>query len=79
MEYFNGPHLFNSMFADDVEASKLAHLPAVATLLESYPYFAFYFFIHDWRGENRYFLQSQIRNLKGSIKKIQQHLIKTNK
>ncbi|XP_058260362.1 dynein regulatory complex subunit 3 [Hemibagrus wyckioides] len=36
VEYLNGPHLFNSMFVDDVEASKLAHLPEVATLLESY-------------------------------------------
>ncbi|KAB5553905.1 hypothetical protein PHYPO_G00044050 [Pangasianodon hypophthalmus] len=45
VEYLNGPHLFDSMFADDVEASKLAHLPEVATLLESYPYFAFYFLI----------------------------------
>lgn len=39
MEYLNGPQLFDSMFADDIEASKLAHLPGVATLLESYPSF----------------------------------------
>lgn len=37
MEYLNGPHLFDSMYADDADASKLAHLPEVATLVESYP------------------------------------------
>ncbi|XP_060748576.1 dynein regulatory complex subunit 3 [Tachysurus vachellii] len=36
VEYLNGPQLFDSMFAGDVEASKLAHLPGIATLLESY-------------------------------------------
>lgn len=41
MEYLNGPELFDSMFRDDVEASKLAHLPGVAKLLDSYPYLAF--------------------------------------
>lgn len=38
MEYLNGPHLFDSMFADDAEASKLAHLPGMPALLETYPY-----------------------------------------
>ncbi|KAF7698056.1 hypothetical protein HF521_004566 [Silurus meridionalis] len=42
VEYLNGPYLFESLFVDDVEASKLAHLPGVATLLESYPYFAIF-------------------------------------
>lgn len=45
MEHLDGSHLFDSMFADDVEASKLAHLPGVDKLLESYPYFACYFLI----------------------------------
>ncbi|KAI4890456.1 hypothetical protein NFI96_025584 [Prochilodus magdalenae] len=38
VESLNGPHLFDSMFADDAEASKLAYLPGVTTLLESYPF-----------------------------------------
>ncbi|XP_026994806.1 dynein regulatory complex subunit 3 [Tachysurus fulvidraco] len=36
VEYLNGSQLFDSMFAGDVEASKLAHLPGIASLLESY-------------------------------------------
>ncbi|XP_053530952.1 dynein regulatory complex subunit 3 [Ictalurus punctatus] len=36
VEHLDGSHLFDSMFADDVEASKLAHLPGVDKLLESY-------------------------------------------
>ncbi|KAM9457420.1 dynein regulatory complex subunit 3 [Clarias gariepinus] len=36
VEYLNGPQLFESMFADDVEASKLSYLPGVDDLLESY-------------------------------------------
>ncbi|XP_060758596.1 dynein regulatory complex subunit 3 [Neoarius graeffei] len=36
VEYLNGSHLFDSMFVDDVEASKLTHLPGVAPFLESY-------------------------------------------
>ncbi|XP_072549692.1 dynein regulatory complex subunit 3 isoform X2 [Salminus brasiliensis] len=36
VEYLNGPHLFHSMFADDAEASKLAYLPGVSKLLETY-------------------------------------------
>uniref|UniRef100_A0A4W4GW58 Dynein regulatory complex subunit 3 n=1 Tax=Electrophorus electricus TaxID=8005 RepID=A0A4W4GW58_ELEEL len=37
VEHLNGSHLFDSMYADDAEAAKLAYLPGVATLLESYP------------------------------------------
>ncbi|XP_030646702.1 dynein regulatory complex subunit 3 [Chanos chanos] len=36
VEFLNGPHLFDSMFADDAEAAKLAYIPGVATLLEYY-------------------------------------------
>ncbi|XP_041943403.1 dynein regulatory complex subunit 3 [Alosa sapidissima] len=36
VEYLNGSYLFESMFADDAEATKLAHLPGVPTLLESF-------------------------------------------
>ncbi|XP_037400841.1 dynein regulatory complex subunit 3 isoform X1 [Pygocentrus nattereri] len=36
VELLNGPHLFDSMFADDADAPKLACLPGVTTLLESY-------------------------------------------
>ncbi|XP_051571594.1 dynein regulatory complex subunit 3 [Myxocyprinus asiaticus] len=37
VEFLNGPQLFNSMFTDDPDAAKLAHLPGMAALLESYP------------------------------------------
>ncbi|XP_076852928.1 dynein regulatory complex subunit 3 isoform X2 [Brachyhypopomus gauderio] len=36
VEHLNGPDLFDSMYADDPEAAKLACLPGVSTLLESY-------------------------------------------
>ncbi|XP_062874975.1 dynein regulatory complex subunit 3 [Trichomycterus rosablanca] len=36
VEYLNGPYLFDSMYADDADASNLAYLPEVATLVESY-------------------------------------------
>ncbi|KAL2101181.1 hypothetical protein ACEWY4_002942 [Coilia grayii] len=42
VEYLDGPQLFNSMFADDADAAKLASLPGVPTLLESYLYPAHY-------------------------------------
>uniref|UniRef100_A0A3B1JE72 Dynein regulatory complex subunit 3 n=1 Tax=Astyanax mexicanus TaxID=7994 RepID=A0A3B1JE72_ASTMX len=37
VEYLNGPQLFDSMFADDAEESRLASLPGVPKLLETYP------------------------------------------
>lgn len=37
MENLNGPFLFESMYAEDVEGSKLACLPGVGELLETYP------------------------------------------
>lgn len=37
MELLNGPYLFDSMYADDAEAAKLAYLPGVSVLLETYP------------------------------------------
>ncbi|XP_066546295.1 dynein regulatory complex subunit 3 [Amia ocellicauda] len=36
VEFLNGPSLFDSMYAEDTEAAKLAYLPGVAQLLESY-------------------------------------------
>lgn len=36
MENLNGPFLFESMYAEDVEGSKLACLPGVGELLETY-------------------------------------------
>ncbi|XP_049324166.1 dynein regulatory complex subunit 3 [Astyanax mexicanus] len=36
VEYLNGPQLFDSMFADDAEESRLASLPGVPKLLETY-------------------------------------------
>ncbi|XP_066497616.1 dynein regulatory complex subunit 3 [Hoplias malabaricus] len=36
VEHLNGPQLFESMFADDAETSKLAYLPGVTALLESF-------------------------------------------
>ncbi|XP_055040332.2 dynein regulatory complex subunit 3 [Misgurnus anguillicaudatus] len=36
VEFLNGPQLFNSLFSDDPDAAKLAHLPGMAALLESY-------------------------------------------
>ena len=36
VEFLNGPYLFDSMYADDPEASKLAYLPGVDVLLETY-------------------------------------------
>uniref|UniRef100_A0ACB8FKR2 Dynein regulatory complex subunit 3 n=1 Tax=Sphaerodactylus townsendi TaxID=933632 RepID=A0ACB8FKR2_9SAUR len=37
VEYLNGSFLFDSMYAEDPEASKLAYLPGVPELLETYP------------------------------------------
>ncbi|XP_071271703.1 dynein regulatory complex subunit 3 [Salvelinus alpinus] len=36
VELLNGPYLFDSMYADDAEAAKLAYLPGVSVLLETY-------------------------------------------
>ena len=37
MEQLNGTFLFDSMYAEDVEGSKLSHLPGVGELLGAYP------------------------------------------
>ncbi|KAL8175338.1 UNVERIFIED_CONTAM: Dynein regulatory complex subunit 3 [Gekko kuhli] len=37
VEYLNGSFLFDSMYAEDPEASKLVYLPGVPELLETYP------------------------------------------
>uniref|UniRef100_A0A8C0BGD6 Dynein regulatory complex subunit 3 n=1 Tax=Buteo japonicus TaxID=224669 RepID=A0A8C0BGD6_9AVES len=37
VEYLNGSFLFDSMFAEDTEAAKLACLPGVGNLLQAYP------------------------------------------
>ncbi|MXQ93264.1 hypothetical protein E5288_WYG003525 [Bos mutus] len=37
VEQLNGTFLFDSMYAEDVEGSKLSHLPGVGELLEAYP------------------------------------------
>ncbi|XP_074137657.1 dynein regulatory complex subunit 3 isoform X1 [Sminthopsis crassicaudata] len=36
VEYLNGPFLFDSLYSEDVEAAKLAYLPGVPELLETY-------------------------------------------
>ncbi|XP_032861804.2 dynein regulatory complex subunit 3 isoform X2 [Tyto alba] len=36
VEYLNGSFLFDSMYADDTEAAKLAYLPGVGDLLQAY-------------------------------------------
>ncbi|XP_025060369.1 dynein regulatory complex subunit 3 isoform X3 [Alligator sinensis] len=36
VEYLNGPFLFESMYAEDAEANKLAYLPGMPDLLETY-------------------------------------------
>lgn len=36
VEYLNGPFLFESLYAEDVEGTRLSSLPAVEELLESY-------------------------------------------
>ncbi|XP_018610235.1 dynein regulatory complex subunit 3 [Scleropages formosus] len=36
VEFLNGPYLFESMYADDTEAVKLAYLPGVPQLLDSF-------------------------------------------
>eukprot|EP00062_Callorhinchus_milii_P019899 gi/632974955/ref/XP_007903960.1/ PREDICTED: leucine-rich repeat-containing protein 48 [Callorhinchus milii] len=36
VEYLNGSNLFDSMFAEDVEAEKLGHLPGLAEFVETY-------------------------------------------
>ncbi|XP_075755853.1 dynein regulatory complex subunit 3 isoform X2 [Pelodiscus sinensis] len=36
VEYLNGPFLFESMYAEDTEAVRLAYLPGMADLLETY-------------------------------------------
>uniref|UniRef100_A0A8C8S877 Dynein regulatory complex subunit 3 n=1 Tax=Pelusios castaneus TaxID=367368 RepID=A0A8C8S877_9SAUR len=38
IEYLNGPFLFENMYAEDTEAPKLAYLPGMADLLETYPF-----------------------------------------
>lgn len=37
MEQLNGTFLFDSMYAEDMEGSKLSNLPGVGELLETYP------------------------------------------
>uniref|UniRef100_A0A8C3T759 Dynein regulatory complex subunit 3 n=1 Tax=Chelydra serpentina TaxID=8475 RepID=A0A8C3T759_CHESE len=37
VEYLNGSFLFESMYAEDTEAARLAYLPGMADLLETYP------------------------------------------
>lgn len=37
MEHLNGPFLFDSMYAEDVEGSQLSHLPGVGELVQTYP------------------------------------------
>ena len=37
MEYLNGSFLFDSMYAEDTEAARLAYLPGVGDLLQAYP------------------------------------------
>lgn len=39
MEFLNGPQLFDSMFAEDPDAEKLALLPGMEALLKTYPYY----------------------------------------
>ncbi|XP_064171842.1 dynein regulatory complex subunit 3 [Anguilla rostrata] len=36
VEFLNGPQLFESMYADDTEAERLAYLPGVPALVETY-------------------------------------------
>eukprot|EP00070_Physeter_catodon_P048840 XP_028355734.1 dynein regulatory complex subunit 3 isoform X5 [Physeter catodon] len=36
VEHLNGPFLFDSMYAEDVEGSQLSHLPGVGELLQTY-------------------------------------------
>ncbi|XP_072506270.1 dynein regulatory complex subunit 3 [Notamacropus eugenii] len=36
VEYLNGPYLFDSLYSEDLEAAKLAYLPGVTELLETY-------------------------------------------
>lgn len=38
MDDLNGPWLFESMYLEDPEASKLAALPGMEELLEGYPF-----------------------------------------
>jgi len=38
VEDLNGPWLFESMYSEDPEASKLAALPGMEELLEGYPF-----------------------------------------
>ena len=38
VEDLNGPWLFESMYAEDPEASKLAALPGMQDLLQAYPF-----------------------------------------
>lgn len=40
MEHLNGPFLFDSMYAEDVEGNKLACLHGAGELLEAYPFWA---------------------------------------
>ncbi|MBN3303924.1 DRC3 protein, partial [Amia calva] len=47
VEFLNGPSLFDSMYAEDTEAAKLAYLPGVAQLLESYPFIHFVSHTHS--------------------------------
>ncbi|NXX53539.1 DRC3 protein, partial [Scopus umbretta] len=42
VEYLNGSFLFDSMYAEDTEAAKLAYLPGVGDLLQAYPSWAKY-------------------------------------
>ncbi|KFV06248.1 Leucine-rich repeat-containing protein 48, partial [Pterocles gutturalis] len=40
VEYLNGSFLFDSLYAEDAEAAKLAYLPGVGDLLQAYPSWA---------------------------------------
>lgn len=40
VEHLNGPFLFDSMYAEDVEGNKLACLHGAGELLEAYPFWA---------------------------------------
>lgn len=42
VEDLNGPWLYESMYADDPEAGKLAALPGMEEILEMYPFQAAY-------------------------------------
>uniref|UniRef100_A0A8C4SWU9 Dynein regulatory complex subunit 3 n=1 Tax=Erpetoichthys calabaricus TaxID=27687 RepID=A0A8C4SWU9_ERPCA len=47
VEHLNGPFLFDSLFAEDTEGSKLVQLPEVVPLLETYPLHKFLELCHN--------------------------------